>query len=273
VEEAHHGTVFVRRISEASKAVQQTLLQIIGNQSADGRLQFSRKGRTESLEVNVRFVFSMTHDFALAIQDELLRRDFVDELKRRGRIVNLPPLRKRREDIVEIARSFFGPLNEKYQCQATDIDEGAQQLLVNYLWPGNVDELKRVIDEIFANHADLSVITEEHLPDHIRNPEITEGNCNFKLKDDTRFVGKILSPFLTIQTDTKTIRLNSGELLEIQRVDDERFAPPKFKHFLFKLKDGSQLSGQIKDRKMLISTSFDPSYEILPPDIMSMFLS
>lgn len=273
VEEAHNGTIFVRRISETSKAVQQILLQLIGNQSADGRLQFSRKGRTESLEVNVRFIFSMTHDFTLAIQDELLRRDLVDEVKKRGKIVNLPPLRKRREDIVEIAKSLFGPLNEKYHRQVADIDPRAQQLLTDYLWPGNVDELKRVIEGIFAHYADLSMITEDYLPDNIRNPEITEGKYNFKLKDDTRFVGKILSPFLTIHTETKTIRLNSGELLEIQRVDDTRFAPPKFKHFVFKLKDGSQLIGQIKDRKLLVSASFDPNYEIIPQDITSMFLS
>jgi len=273
VEEAHNGTVFIRRISETSTRIQQTLMQLLGNQSADGRLQFSRRGRTESLEVNVRFIFSMTHDFTLALQDDVLRRDLVDEVKKRGKIVNLPPLRKRREDIVEIAKSFFAPLNEKYQRRAADIDADAQRLLTNYLWPGNVDELKRVLDGIFANDADLSVITEEHLPEDVRNPEITEGHCNFKLKDDTRFVGRILSPFLTIQTDTKTVRLNSGELLEIQRVDDTRFAPPKFKHFIFKLKDGSQIIGQIKDRKTLVSTSFDPNYEIIPQDIISMFLS
>ena len=273
VEEAHQGAIFVRRISEASKSIQQTFLQLLGNQSADGRLQFSRKGRTESLEVNVRFIFSMAHDFTLAIQDDLLRRDLVEEIKKRGKIINLPPLRKRREDIVEIARSFFERLNAKYHRQAIDIDVAAQRLLTEYLWPGNVDELKRVLDGIFAHYADLSVITEDHLPESVRNPEITEGKCNFKLKDDTRFVGKILSPFLTIQTDTKTVHLNSGELLELQRVDDTRFAPPKFKHFIVKLKDGSQLIGQIKDRKMLVSTSFDPNYEIIPQDIVSVFFS
>ncbi len=273
VEEAHNGTIFVRRISEAAKGIQQTILQLLGNQSADGRLQFSRKGRTESLEVNVRFIFSMAHDFTLAIQDDLLRRDLVDEIKKRGKVINLPPLRKRREDIVEIAKSFFRPLNAAYHRQATAIDEAAQRLLTDYLWPGNVDELKRVLDGIFAHYADLSIIREDHLPEGIRNPAIREGNYNFKLKDDTRFVGKILSPFLTIQTDPKTIHLNSGELLEIQRVDDTRFAPPKFKHFIFKLKDGSQLIGQIKDRKMLVSASFDPNYEIIPQDMVSMFLS
>jgi DNA-binding NtrC family response regulator len=273
VEEAHNGTIFVRRISETSPLVQQALLQLIGNQSADGRLQFSRKGRTDSLEINVRFVFSMTHEFTLAVQDDLLRRDFVEELKKRGKIVNLPPLRKRREDIVAIAKSFLEPLNTKYHQHIADFDDRAQQLLTEYLWPGNVDELKRVIEGIFAHYADLAVITEDHLPEHIRHPEITEGNYSFKLKDDTRFIGKILSPFLTIQTDTKTIRLNTGELLDIQRMEDTKFAPPKFQHFVFKLKDGSQLVGNIKDRKMLVSTSFDSNYQIIPQEIASMFLS
>lgn len=273
VEDAHGGTILVRRISEASTPIQQTLLQLLGNQSADGRLQFSRKGRTEAVEVNVRFIFSMAHDFTRAIQDDVLRRDLVEEIKTRGKIVNLPPLRKRREDIVDLARSLLTELNAQYGRQVEDIEANAQRLLSDYVWPGNVDELKRVLDGIFAQHADLSVITEAHLPENIRNPEILEGHCNFKLKDETRFVGKILSPFLTIVTGTKTIRLNSGEVLEIQRVEDTRFAPPKFKHFVFTLKDDSRLTGQLKDRKLLVATSFDPNYEIIPQDIVSMFLS
>ena len=68
LEEADKGTIFIKRISETSPEVQQILLHLLGNRSVDGRLQFSRKGSTETLEVNVRFIFSMAHNFNMALQ-------------------------------------------------------------------------------------------------------------------------------------------------------------------------------------------------------------
>jgi DNA-binding NtrC family response regulator len=215
----------------------------------------------------------MTHDFDLALQDGLLRRDFVDEIKKRGKIIHIPALRERREDIVDIAKNFFDDFNKQYHQNVTDIDERAQQILTNYIWPGNIDELKRVIEGIFAHYPELSIITEEHIPEHVREPEITGHVYSFKLKDDVKFKGEILSPLLAIQTEAKKLTLNTGDLIEILRVDDTRFAPPKFRHFVFKLKDGSQITGQILDAKMIVQTSFDPDYEIMTQDIYSIFLT
>lgn len=274
LEDAHNGTIFLKRISEASPAVQQLLLQLIGTQSADGRIQFSRKGTTESLEFNVRFTYSMTHDFNMAVQDELLRRDFAEEIKKRGKIVHLPPLRERKEDIISIAENFFEELNPKYNQHISSIDKEARNILTNYIWPGNIDELKRVIEGIFCQHSDITTITAEHIPEHIKKPEITRDQHSFKLKDDVKFVGKILlPPELRVQTDSKIVKLRHEDLVEIIRVENTKFAPPKFKHFVFKLKDGSQITGKFLDPKMIVWTSFDPEYEIITQDIYSVFLS
>jgi DNA-binding NtrC family response regulator len=274
LEEAHNGTIFLKRISEASPAVQKLLLQLIGTQSADGHIHFSRKGTTESLEVNVRFTYSMTHDFNMAVQDELLRRDFADEIKKRGRIVHLPPLRERKEDIISIAENFFEELNPKYNQHISFIDDKAQDILINYIWPGNIDELKRVIEGIFCQNFGITTITEEHIPEHIKNPEITGDQYSFKLKDDVKFVGKILlPPELRIQTGSKIVRLRPEDVVEIVRVEDTKFAPPKFRHFAFKLKDGSQITGKFLDPKMIVWTSFDSDYGIITQDIYSIFLS
>jgi len=140
LEEAHKGTIFLKRISETSPAVQQILRQLIGTQSAEGNIHFSRKGRTESLEVNVRFTYSIANDFNMAIQDELLRRDFADEIKKRGRIIHLPPLRERKEDIIGIAENFFEKFNQDYNQHISSVDENARTILTNYIWPGNIDE-------------------------------------------------------------------------------------------------------------------------------------
>lgn len=274
LEDAHNGTIFLKRICETSPAVQQFLLQLIGTQSADGRIQFSRKGMTEGLEVNVRFTYSMTHDFNTAVQDELLRRDFADEIKKRGKIIHLPPLRERKEDIISIAENFFEELNPKYNHHISSINEEARDILTNYIWPGNIDGLKRVIEGIFCQYPDITTITAEHIPEHIKNPEITGDQHSFKLKDDVKFVGKILLPLeLRIQTESKIVSLNHEDVVEIIRVENTKFAPPKFRHFVFKLKDGSQITGKFLDLKMIVLTSFDPDYEIITQDIYSVFLS
>jgi len=273
LEEANNGTIFLKRISETSLVVQSTVLSLIGNQSVDGRLQFSRKGRSEAIEVNVRFIYSVAHDFETAVQDRLLRRDFVDMLKTHGKILHVPSLRERKEDIPAIIQNFLAEFNEKYHRHVSDVDSAAQTFLINYFWPGNIDELKRVIETIFTQYPDLSTITEQQIPPHVKNTQLTGTEYSFKLRDDVKFKGKILSHFLRVQTGTRKLKLNTHDIAEIVRVMDTAFKPPKFKHFLFKLKDGAQITGTILDRTLKVSTSFAPDYQITFQDVDSILLT
>lgn len=273
LEEADGGTIFLKRISETPLAVQQTLLHLIGSQSVDGRLQFSRKGTTETLEVNVRFLYSMAHNFNIALQDDLLRRDFVDELKKRGRIIHLPPLRERKEDIVTLAENFLLLFNEKYQQHMSVIDRNAAEILQNYVWPGNINELKQVIEQIFSQYPGLTTINAEHLPERITHPEIRGDHYSFKLKSDVKFMGRIISPLLKIESENQKLTLNTGDLTEVVRVEDPKFTPPKFKHYIFRLKDGGQITGKILDKKLRVETSFEPNYQVVAQDIYSIYLA
>ena len=273
LEKAQDGTIFLKRISEVSPAIQQFLVQLLGNQSVDGRIEFSPRGRTEHLEVNVRFIYSMAYDLTGALQDDLLSREFVDEIKKRGKIIHIPPLRERREDIVSIAENFFEQFNQAYDQHISAIDEEAQTILTNHNWLGNIGELKRVIEWIFAQYPGVATITAEQIPDHVKNPEISSDKYSFKLKDDAKFVGWIVSPSVIIQTESKKLTLRTEELLEIVRVEEVKFTPPKFKHFVFKLKDGSQIIGKILTPKMTVETSFDPHYEINTQDLYSVLLA
>jgi DNA-binding NtrC family response regulator len=274
LEEADKGTIFIKRISEMPINVQQTIQYLLANRSVDGRLQFVRKGQTESVEVNVRFIFSMTHDLNMALHDELLSREAIHEMKRRGgKIVHIPPLRERQEDIPDIVQNFLSIFNQQYHRNVSGIDANVQAIFAKYVWPGNIEELKQVIETIVSQTPDLTMITKEHLPDHIINPEITGDKYRFKFKDDAKFVGKILSPLLRIESESKKLTLNTGDLIEITRIEDKDFAPPRFKHFIFKLKDGSQITGQMFDKKMSVETSFDPFYEIDLQAVDSIYLA
>ena len=274
LEEADRGTIFLKRLSETPHDVQQTIQHLLANRTADGRLQFTRKGATDPVEVNVRFIFSITHDLNLALQDDLVNREAIDEMKRRGgKVIRMPALRERKEDLLDIAQYFIASANQEFSRKLTGINAAARQLLLNYIWPGNVEELKQLIDSIAFQHVDLTEITEKELPEQIVNPEITGDKYRFKFKDDSKFVGKIVSPVINIQADKKKLRLKTWNIVEIIRIEDDSFAPPKFKNFLFRLKDGSQIAGQILDKRMDIETSFDAAYQVNPQEIASIYMA
>lgn len=272
LEEADNGTIFLKRISEASPAVQKILVSLLGNQSVDGRLEFSRKGRTEPIAVNVRFIYSMAHDFNTALHDKLLRRNLVEMVEARGKVLRFPPLRERQDDLPAIVQNFLDEFNRKYARTVSGVDEGALRLFSRYIWPGNIDELKRVLENLFMQYPDISAITAEHIPDQIAQAQITGTEYSFKLKDDVKFKGRILSHFLKIQTGSKKIKLNTHDIAEVVRVEDTAFSPPKFKHFLFRFKDGDQITGTMLDKTLKVATSFDADYQITLQDIDSVYL-
>ncbi len=274
LEEADKGTIFLKRLSEMELDIQEQLLHILSNRSVDGRLQFPRIGRTEKVEVNNRFIFSMAHDLNIAIQDELTSRRFIDEIQRHGgKIVRLPALRERKSDIIAIATHLVANFAKKYGTPAAGISDSAKNVLLNYNWPGNIEELKQIIETIITKDRSIVEVSHEHLPDYIIHPEVTgEYNYRLKMKDDAKFIAAIISASLNLQTEQKKLRIDTKEIQEIRRVEDASFAPPKFRHFVVRLKDGSQLTGKILDKKLLLHTSFDPSYEIDPQNIASLYV-
>lgn len=264
LEEFNNGTIFFKRITKASPAIQKTLLHLLEIQSVDGRIEFSRKGKTETLEVNVRFVFSMAHDFAEAIQDQLLSRSFDDFFRKRGKIIHLFPLRERKEDIVIFAEHLLKKLSQDNKQPKPFLDESAKQLLTNYRWPGNFHELKEVLSNILSQHPGITKISPDHIPEYIVHSEITGEQYSFKLKNGERVTGTVRSHFLRIQKkDKNKIQVNMGDVVEIYREVDAVFAPPKFKHFSIKLKDGNRIiADKILDKSITIKTSFEDSYQI-----------
>ena len=273
LEEAHNGTIFFKRVVETPLAAQPTLHHLITTQSVDGRIEFSRKGSTETQLVNVRFMFSAPNDFDIALQEGLLLRDFIDEIRKLGKIIRIPALREHKEDIAEIAQHLLKQLYQGEHSPLLTIDKQAMTLLTTYNWPGNVYELKRVLSSIISTNPGITAISAEQIPEYIAKPKTTGDRYTFKLKDGERFKGKILSHVLRVRRDKSKFRLNSADLVEILRVEDHRFAPPKLKHYAFKLKDGSQIAGMLLDKTIDVETSFDAFHQINVEDLESVIIS
>jgi DNA-binding NtrC family response regulator len=273
LEEANNGTIFLKRITEATPAIQELLLHFLSTQSVDGRIEFSRKGSAETLQMNVHFMFSMVHDFDEAIREGLLRHDLVDALRKRGKILHLPPLRERKDDIISIAENFLEDFNQEYHQHISSIDKKTRKLLINYHWPENVDELKRVIQGIFSQYQGITTISGQHIPDYVARPEKTGDKYVFNLKDGQAFTGKFGSVSLRIQREQTKFKISTKDLAEILRIEDEQFTPPRLKHFLFKLKDGNKVTGMIRDATINVETAFDASHKINVKDLNSAVIS
>jgi len=137
VEMAHRGTLFLDEISELDMALQSKLLQLL----QDG--QFCRIGAQEDKKVEVRVVCATNRDLEAEIENGSFRQDLFYRIN----VVNLqlPPLRERKGDIVDLVQYFLEYYNRKYNCRARSLSTELMTLLEKYHWPGNIRELENLI--------------------------------------------------------------------------------------------------------------------------------
>jgi len=143
VEEADKGTLFLDEIGELSPPLQVKLLRVL----QEG--EFTRIGDTQTRKVNVRVVAATNKDLKKAIIEKLFREDLYYRLNVIP--IELPPLRRRQEDIPLLVNHFI----EKHKTKApekniTGIAKDAMQAVLNYHFPGNVRELENSIEYAIA---------------------------------------------------------------------------------------------------------------------------
>ncbi|XZE37266.1 sigma-54 interaction domain-containing protein [Pirellulaceae bacterium SH501] len=137
-EAAHTGTIFLDEINSTSLHLQVKLLRVLQQK------QFERVGDTETVSVDTRVIAASNRDLAEEIKHERFREDLYWRLNVVP--IEIPPLRKRREDIPALVGHFlqvYSALNERY---VVHIERDAMQALQDYHWPGNVRELQNYIE-------------------------------------------------------------------------------------------------------------------------------
>lgn len=159
VEEADRGTLFLDEIGELAPPLQVKLLRVL----QEG--EFLRVGDTQPRRVNVRIIAATNRDLKKSIAERLFREDLYYRLNVIP--IELPPLRKRVEDIPLLVNHFM----EKHKTKVPDknvtgIDRDAVQQLMNYHFPGNVRELENSIEYAIAFTSGPTVKCED-LPKYI----------------------------------------------------------------------------------------------------------
>ncbi|WP_208658715.1 phage shock protein operon transcriptional activator [Kosakonia sp. MUSA4] len=144
-ERADGGTLFLDELATAPMLVQEKLLRVIEY----GELE--RVGGSQPLQVNVRLVCATNADLPQMVQDGTFRADLLDRLA--FDVVLLPPLRQRQSDIMLMADHFAIQMCRELKLPLfPGFTERARDVLMNYAWPGNIRELKNVVERSVYRH-------------------------------------------------------------------------------------------------------------------------
>lgn len=160
LERASGGTVFMDEIGNMSASVQAKLLRVLEEGT------FMRLGGTSTIKVNIRLI-AATNDH---LKNSVTQGRFREDLYYRINVVQLeiPPLRERQEDIVPLALEILRQFNRELKKSFTGFTPAAADLLVQYPWPGNIRELRNVIERTMILSAQ-GEIDASHLPEEIRD--------------------------------------------------------------------------------------------------------
>jgi PAS domain S-box-containing protein len=155
---AKGGTVFLDEIGDVSQALQIRLLRVLQERT------YEPLGATRSVSADVRIIVATNRDLA----EQTRRGAFREDLYYRVNVlrVELPPLRRRKEDIPLLADQFIARFNRLQRKAVRGITAEALSLLMAHDWPGNVRELENVIERSFVL-CDEGLIDMTHLPDEM----------------------------------------------------------------------------------------------------------
>ena len=164
---AGRGTILLDEIDVLEPEQQVKLLRVIETG------QFEPVGSNKTLTSQARLIVASNLDLEPLVETGQFRPDLYYRLNMLK--FEVPPLRKRKPDIIPLAKRFVEKLSQKHETPVRQIDENLFEKLISYPWPGNVRELENVIQRAVIYCRD-GVLTEEHLPPHIVAGEVGPTN-------------------------------------------------------------------------------------------------
>ena len=150
LEIADHGTFFLDEIGDMSLSLQSKLLKVIEEK------KFYRLGGKKEISIDVRFISATSKNLEEYILNNKFRKDLIFRLNVVS--ITIPPLKNRGKDVILIADYYLKLFNRELRRNIISIDESAQKVLLEYDWPGNIRELRNIIERavIFEKRSGLS---------------------------------------------------------------------------------------------------------------------
>lgn len=178
-EQARNGTIFLDEIGNLSLASQAKLLRVLQNRV------ITKVGGDKEIPVDIRIISATNKDLKKEVKEGRFREDLFYRLA--GFEIEMPPLRERKEDIIGFANHFLDIYSKKYLKDIRGFDKETIEYLKEYNWPGNIRELKQIIEKavIFTDSETLKL------------EDLKAGNLPFqsdvKLQDEKTLIADALS--------------------------------------------------------------------------------
>ena len=151
---AHNGTLFLDEIGEMPVHLQVKLLRVLQDQ------EYRRLGGVKTIKVNVRIIAATNRDLKKMVAEGKFREDLYYRLCVVP--IEIPPLRKRPEDILPMIRFYLDKYNRKYKTNK-HLAKRTLRILQNYHWPGNIREVANLIERLLVTTPSHEILP-EHLP-------------------------------------------------------------------------------------------------------------
>ncbi|MFF2446951.1 sigma-54 interaction domain-containing protein [Neobacillus sp. NPDC058068] len=164
---ANNGTIFLDEIGDMPLAMQSKLLRVLQEK------EIQRIGGQKSIDVDVRIIAATHRDLEKMVEEGKFRQDLYYRLNVIK--IEIPPLRKRIEDIPLISLSLLKKLEGKFYRKGIELSSEVIKRLMQHTWPGNIRELENVLERAI-NVLDGRIIDLAHLPLYLRDQEL-ENNC------------------------------------------------------------------------------------------------
>jgi len=175
-ETVNGGTIFLDEIAEMPLGTQARLLRVLESG------QYIKVGSSKVEKTNVRVIAATNVDVYEAVRNGKFREDLYYRLNTVP--LKIPPLRDRKEDIYLLFRKFTADFTDKYRTPPIQLDDEAQQVIINYSWPGNVRQLKNMAEQLAVLERDR-IITAQTLLNYI--PHETNGrNLPMRLENQQK---------------------------------------------------------------------------------------
>lgn len=267
-EVADGGTIFLDEIGEMPLDTQKRLLRVLESK------EFYRMGDSNKLmKTDVRVVAATNVDLLEAIDKGKFREDLYYRLNTVPIVV--PPLRERGNDILLLFRKFASDFSEKYKVKPVSLTPDAQQVLMGFRFPGNVRQLRNLVEQISVLELERSIDAErlsKYLPNHRSNlPAIFHKENEDPNLSERDILYKVLFDMKKDMNDLKKM------VLQMAQGDHEDIAPQLLADnaHLFHNMDVQRDMGQsnIPDENLPVATRSNlPSPSVTPPSSISPFV-
>ena len=213
-EVADGGTIFLDEVGELPLTTQVRLLRVLENG------EFIKVGSSKVQKTDVRIVAATNVNMQQAIKKNKFREDLYYRLSTVE--INLPPLRKRREDIHLLFRKFCSDFAQKYSMPAIKLEDKAVKILVNYSWQGNIRQLRNIAEQLSVLEKNR-LINEEVILKYLPNVEenlpavISHSSEKSEFNNEREILYKVLFDMKNDLNDLKKLTL---ELMQTSNISE-----------------------------------------------------